>query len=1335
MFFKTTDFLADKAWLMASAVIIFITIYVVVGRLAVEKIPEYRAPLEELLESRSGMEVEIDDVRAKWTFFTPIIELSKVSFEKNTIKETVFSVNKILLEVDVLSSLFVRELRLRRVVMQGLDVVIDEGQFKKITAYDNKDLLKNEETDQEISSSSSTKKTNKVPSENLVLANAIFSQRQVMVRNSSITFRQAGKPDRVFNNINAQLRNIAGKHELTGKVQHGPDRQLFEFSIRSNGFPLDPGTTINLYSHLHPGDVLLWLPEDIRKKINLAGLSVDKFKLGNRLWANWSEGKLQNITGNLYAEEIDLLHINKEASDNESKVIPSIEKLSALYFIDSINLTQKQSDLKFSISDLEFKWGRHSIKRNDIYVKLGFPSDLDPLVLTIDANEIDLGAISDFINYSDVLSPEKKKLLEQIHPEGKLKLISFEYNSFKNNKYKLNTRLDNISIKSWDGIPEIKNLSAYLSMTNRNGSMQLNSRDLEVYSPRYLRQAIKDTRLTGPLNWEIKKKKNKQAEVSVQSGIFLLGNKDVLGELMFSLLIDNEQEYPVLSLTADVEKVQANKVSDYLPPNLPPGALEWLDKGILSGEARGSIVYQGPIGGATSKKANYTLQSEVFLNASTIDYLPGDWPAVRSAFGVVFIDNVLVNFEINRGKIYDANITNLFGYVGPQEFNGDWYVNVSGQASGNVRDGIGILQDSILKNTLNHLADQWSGDGELNAKLKINIPLEDSKADDPFVDLNIDLKESQINMADYQLLFSNINGELNYSSSSGLTCSRLEADFFGNKAIINMKPIDANGDTVFNLALKSTIDMSTLYQWADQPLLAFLEGETDYIAELKVLNKPEEKSITELKVTSNLKGVGINMPSIFNKNRENLSPLLFNMTWQADDIYLRLGRQNIFNSVFKFENDELMKGEIVIGDRLASLPADNKLYADGFIKNVIWQDWEKFFNAVEIEYQLLQNNEDDFQSAENVSVDAMDKFLDSIGAIDLKTDYFQGFGLELNDVVSRTSRKGAAWNIKAKNQLLSGSILIPDGNEALDIDLDYLHWPASEEIQAVGISEYQPVTKEAPIDFPALDVNIKDFSYGDKGFGSWQVVAYPKDQFYRIEKLKVQLGDLVLTGQGQWVDGKPFPKTTLTGEITTKDVGDLMKDWGYPATIESKKGKMSYVLSWPYSPLDFDTDYLSGVVHLKIKEGRFLEVEGAASAVRVMGILNFSNLGRRLRLDFNDLFKSGLSYDSIKGPIYIKEGDLKFSDFEIKGPSTFIEADGSMNYITRKIDLDLEVSLPFSDNMIPLVTLVAGPLAGGGWFVADRLFGDKLDKAFKMQYEVSNTMDDPKVELKSRLLN
>lgn len=33
-----------------------------------------------------------------------------------------------------------------------------------------------------------------------------------------------------------------------------------------------------------------------------------------------------------------------------------------------------------------------------------------------------------------------------------------------------------------------------------------------------------------------------------------------------------------------------------------------------------------------------------------------------------------------------------------------------------------------------------------------------------------------------------------------------------------------------------------------------------------------------------------------------------------------------------------------------------------------------------------------------------------------------------------------------------------------------------------------------------------------------------------------------------------------------------------------------------------------------------MEVEGGAQALRVFGLLNFNSIGRRLRLDFSDLF-------------------------------------------------------------------------------------------------------------------
>ena len=1349
MLFKTTNFLIDKIWVVVALIIVFVTVYSVVGRQLVQRVPEYRTQLEEFIGKRGGIDVQIDDMRGKWTIFTPVIELSKVSFSQPLTGEKVFSARKVALEVDVLSSLAVRELRLRRVVVSGLSAILEDELLK---VSDDKSNVAVEEKgkngSQKINLSSGERKKNKEKfSKNITLAQMIFRQRNILLKDSTVTFQRPGKPARILTNINAHFQNIAGKHTLSGKVHLGAERQLLEFSANANGFPLDDNTKIKIYGNLNNGNVLSWLPEDIQEKLKLKGLKINSLLLGSQLWITWHKGYFKNIIGKINAEEIGLVNssnpdISKEVSKEVSKetnkktkqlAIPPFRKVSVLYSVAPLKPESFKHGFEIALSDLAFEWDDFVWRKSNFLIDVDLPSKIDPLQFTLNASEVDLKPIANFLLISNTLPKQLGEIVEKLKPSGKLKNINFKYNALNKIKYKLDARLKNIVVNEWNKIPGIRNLSADLSMTNRTGHLQINTRNTEFKTSHYLRQAINVSRLTGPVKWKIAKKRNKKTSVTLKTGILALENNDVKGKLMLSFTTPDEKGFPVLSLMADINKAPADRISFYLPPVIPEGALNWLDNGILSGKAKGAIVFHGPVGAGSMTTFNHSLQSLVFVDSTEIDFDPGNWPKIKNSTGNIFIHNNLVDFNFSSGNIFDALASNIIGHVGPSGKNSIWQLELSGHIKGSTFDGLRVLQESILKETLNDVASDWVGKGKLETNLELTIPFEGPDVDNPQINVDIILKESEINMSDFDLVFSDINGTLNYSNDSGLTSSSLKSKLFSYDAIVDIMPADQTSHEMFKLSLKSKIDAKALYRWSEQPLLAFMEGKTTYIADLKVFDKPDEGTYTELIVNSNLAGIKIDMPSVFNKPKETISPLLFNMKWHGDDTYLLLGRQNIFNSLFMFNNDELIKGELVIGDRLASLPDDNRLYAEGFLESLFWPEWEQFFDALELEYEQMELAESKNKQVENTD-DDMDEFLNSIGEINLKTNYFEGFGMELENSVSKITRDGPAWFVESKNVMLSGSVKVPDGDDPLDIKLDYLHL-SDEEAPHVSISDYKPLIEESPIEFSAVNASIKDFKYGNKDFGSWNVVAYPKEQSYRIESLKIQIGDLIFKGQGQWVSGKPYSKTSMTGEVNTRDVGDLMKSWGYPVTIESKTGRMSYDISWPYSPMDFDTDFLEGIVQLKLKDGRFLEVEGPVSAVRVMGIMNFSTLGRRLKLDFNDLFKSGLSYDRIKGPIRIKNGNMYLKDFKIKGPSTFIEARGKLDYINEKVDIDLEVSLPFSNNMVPLVAIVAGPLAGGGWFVADRLFGDKINKVFKMNYKVSNTFDNPKVELVPRLLN
>jgi len=1341
MLFKTTNFLSDKIWVVVTLIIVFVTVYTVLGRQLIERVPEYRTQLEELIEKRSGIDVQIDDMRGKWTLFTPVVELSKVAVVQPLTGEVIFSARKISLEIDVLSSLAVRELRMRRVVMTGFSAILEDELLKLSDDKSNivVDELEEASSQKKNLADEEKKINNKSSLMNIALAHEIFRQRNIQLQDSTITFQKRGKPARVLTNINAQFQNIAGKHTLSGKVHLEAGRQLFEFSANANGFPLDENTKINIYGNLHHGNVLSWLPEDIQDKLILKGFKINSLLLNSQLWVTWHKGYFKNIIGKVNAEEIGLVNNSspetgkKTSSIIQQVTIPPFNNVSVLYSVAPIKPQSFKHGFKVTLSDLKFEWDDFIWEKSNFLIDVDLPSEIDPLKLSINASEIDLKPLANFLLVSNSLPKETRDIINSLEPSGKIKDIRFKYNAFNKIKYKLEARLKNIAVKEWGRLPGISNLSADLSMTNRAGYLQLNTRNTLFETSRYLRQPINVSRLTGPVKWEITKKGNKKTSISVQSGILALENNDVKGKLMLSFTTPDEEPFPLLTLIADINKAPAEKISFYLPPIIPKGALDWLDNGILSGNAKGAIVYHGPVGAGSMTNYNHSLQSLVFVNSANIDFDPGKWPEIKNSSGNIFIHNNLVDFDFSRGNIFNASASNIIGHIGPSGKDSIWQLELSGHISGSTSDGLRVLKESILKETLNDVASEWIGKGKLETHLELTIPFEGVDVNNSQVNVDIILKQSGINMSDFDLVFSDINGTMNYSTEVGLTSSSLKAKLFSNSAIVDIMPINKINHELFSVSIKSKVDALTLYKWSKQPLIAFMEGETAYKADLKVFNKPNEDTYTELAVNSNLAGLEINMPSVFNKSREIISPLLFNMKWKGDDTYLILGRQNVFNSLLMFNNNELIKGELVIGNRLATMPDDKRLYAEGFLEKIMWLEWEQFFDALEKEYQQMDLAENNYNQKKNTD-DEMGEFLNSIGEINLKMDYFEGFGMELDNVVSKITRDGPAWRVQSKNEILSGKVKVPDGDEPLDIKLDYLHLP-DEEAPHMSISDYKPMVGESPLEFPAVNVSINDFKYGIKDFGSWKVIAYPSEPFYRIESLKIQIGDLSFKGQGQWVYGEPYSKTTMTGEVSTRDVGDLMKSWGYPATIESKSGQMTYDISWPYSPVDFDTDFLEGIVQLKLKNGRFLEVEGAASAVRVMGILNFSTLGRRLKLNFTDLYKSGLSYDRIKGPISFKNGNVFFRKFEIKGPSTYIEARGSLDYINEKVDMNLEVSLPFSKNMIPLVAIVAGPLAGGGWFVADRLFGDKLNKVFKMNYKISNTFEKPKVELVPRLEN
>lgn len=79
--------------------------------------------------------------------------------------------------------------------------------------------------------------------------------------------------------------------------------------------------------------------------------------------------------------------------------------------------------------------------------------------------------------------------------------------------------------------------------------------------------------------------------------------------------------------------------------------------------------------------------------------------------------------------------------------------------------------------------------------------------------------------------------------------------------------------------------------------------------------------------------------------------------------------------------------------------------------------------------------------------------------------------------------------------------------------------------------------------------------------------------------------------------------------------------------------------------------------------------------------MNFNSIGRRLRLDFSDLFGKGLSYDRVKGLLVASNGVYVTREpITLTGPSSNLELNGTLDMVADRVDAKLLVTLPVTNN-------------------------------------------------------
>lgn len=232
---------------------------------------------------------------------------------------------------------------------------------------------------------------------------------------------------------------------------------------------------------------------------------------------------------------------------------------------------------------------------------------------------------------------------------------------------------------------------------------------------------------------------------------------------------------------------------------------------------------------------------------------------------------------------------------------------------------------------------------------------------------------------------------------------------------------------------------------------------------------------------------------------------------------------------------------------------------------------------------------------------------------------------------------------------------------------------------------------------------------------------------WQVSPLAVHQPDLTFNGVMSWRD-QGRTQTQLKGQADIKDVGDLFVLLGKPAALTSDSGQFKADVRWPGLPQDVALANLAGTLSGTLKDGHIKEVSGVGLVTRLFGLINASNLLRRLKLDFSDVSKKGLNYDQVTLQGDVAQGVINPSQLELTGPTLSLKAKGWVNLNNHELDQQVRVGVPVSSAVPVVAGFLAGPVVGGALVAADLLLDKQLSKLTSVRYHVSGTWDSLKVD-------
>lgn len=1035
------------------------------------------------------------------------------------------------------------------------------------------------------------------------------------------------------------------------------------------------------YVSLPQSDWAQWLPASL-----INPWKVSELKAGGELWFNWSKGSVQSAVARLNAPTVRGAYAERKAQ--------TFENLALRAWVE-----RGEQGFNVVLDSLAMNLGD---KRWETRMQLQQFAANDPAQERwhLQADHIDLTPLTALMDSLAPVPPAAAKVIDQLNVTGTLRNVLADYRPHATDDQKLSfaANLQQVGFNATHGAPAARNVSGLISGDLGKGELRLDSKDFSLHLDPIFAKPWQYLQANALLKWTL----DQNTFTLIAPYIKVLGEEGkVAADFLIRIHLDHSSE-DYMDLRVGLTDGDGRFTPKYLPKVLSPALSEWLSTAIIKGAVEeGFFQYQGSLShDAVAAARNISLFFKV--HGVELAFQPG-WPHVREVAGDVFIEDSGVRIMASKGLLLDTKVRNVAVSIAHVPTGKVSHLLLNGDFDGGLGDGLKILQEAPI-GTAETFAG-WQGEGPLKGRVDLDIPLEKSVEPKILVDFNTD--KARLKISDPEFELTQLKGAFRFDSNKGLSGKGISARAFDRPVTAQIYADGKSGRLNTRVVANGQVGVKQLTNWLkfNQPIP--VSGVLPYQLQLTL-----DGADSQLRVNSNLRGAVIDLPAPFGLAANEARDTVFRMTLQGAERRYWFDYGDLANLTFasphgKFEDG---RGELFLGGGTPVLPTTKGLRIRGVLSELEIAPWQALVERY---------------AGKNPGGSAKQM----LSSADFKVGKLIGFGTQLDQVSLNMKRTGSAWGLQIDSKQAVGAVRLPDSSSApIVVTMQTIRLPAPDPKAVTDENAPDPLASVDPRKIPALDIIIRQLYQGSDLLGAWSLNIRPTSRGIKLNSLNLGLKGLLLDGSGGWEGVAGASNSWYQGRLGGRNLADVLKNWGFAPSVTSEDFHVNVDGRWPGSPAWIGLKRFSGTLDASLNKGQFMEVDGSAQVLRIFGLLNFNAIGRRLRLDFSDLFGKGLSYDRVKGVLNATNGVYSTSKpILMTGPSTNLELNGTLNMVTDQVNAKLLVTLPVTNNLPLAALLVGGPAAGGAMFLLNKLIGDQVSRFASVQYSIQGPWTDPKI--------